>query len=186
MITQSITRRISLLAVIAMLPASLLAGETSKRTAVDKESTELFGEMESVARDLRTHTSRLNFYTRDTQISRESHSYCIGQIKSLVNERLQPAMARLTEIQPELPSWKQDAIEQMLASARSLAANVNSAIDSRNEAGSVPIFMNQEYGEFLASMHQNATDLVNTSDAAGDYAEAHRRASEVGIKLPVQ
>jgi hypothetical protein len=28
--------------------------------------------------------------------------------------------------------------------------------------------------------------LVKTSEAAGDYAEAHRRASEVGIELPIQ
>lgn len=46
MITTSITQRISLLAIVAMLPASLLVGETSKRTAVEKESTQLFGEME--------------------------------------------------------------------------------------------------------------------------------------------
>lgn len=74
----------------------------------------------------------------------------------------------------------------MSASAKALAANTNSAIASKNEAGSIPVFMNQEYGEFVASMHQNATALVKTSDAAGDYAEAHRRASEAGIELPIQ
>jgi hypothetical protein len=186
MIITSITRRISLLTLFSLLPASLVVGETSKRTAVEKESSQLFGEMETVARNIRTHTGHLNLYTRDTQISKETHSYRIEQIKLLVNERLQPAMARLTEIQPALPAWKQDAIDRMLSSAKALAANTNAAIDSKNEAGSVPIFMNQEYSGFVAGMHENATALLKTSDAASDYAEARRQATEAGLELPVQ
>ncbi len=186
MMTTSIMRKISLLAVFAMLPAALLAGEAGKRTAVEKGSTGLFGEMETVARDIGAHTRHLNLYARDTQISRETHAYHIEQVKSLVNEKLQPAMARLTEMQPFLPSWERDAIDKMLAAAKALAANTNSALDSRNEAGSMPIFMNRAYGQFVASMHENARNLLKTSDAAGDYAEAHRQASEVGIELPIR
>ena len=95
-----------------------------------------------------------------------------------------PALQRLAEIQPELPAWHQDTIDQMLASAKALAADTNSAILNQNDAGAVPMSLNEEYKELVAGIDRHAETLVKTSDAAGDYAVAHRQAVEAGLKVP--
>jgi hypothetical protein len=95
-------------------------------------------------------------------------------------------LKRLTEIQPQLPAWQQDAIDQMLASAKALAADTNSAILNQNYAGALPIVHNVEYKELISSVYENAIALVETSNAAGDYAAAHQQAVEAGLRVPRQ
>ncbi len=44
--------------------------------------------------------------------------------------------------------------------------------------------MNEEYKELITRINTHAEALVKTSDAAGDYAAAHRQAVEAGLKVP--
>jgi hypothetical protein len=106
------------------------------------------------------------------------------EIKSLVNDGLRPALQRLTEIQSELPAWHRDTIDQMLTSAKALAADTISAILNQNDAGAPPIVMNEGYKELITGIDRHAEALVKTSDAAGDYAAAHLQAVEAGLKVP--
>lgn len=100
-----------------------------------------------------------------------------------MNEGLRPALKRLTEIQPQLSAWHQDTIDQMLNSAKALAADTSSAIPTRKEAGAAPPVLNAEYKELVSTIYEHCEALVTTSDAAGDYAAAHRQAVEAGLKV---
>ena len=181
---KSIARSVALLVAFTLLPAPFLAGETSKRFETEKEGIQLIGQLEGVARDIRHNADRLSAFSRDAYISTGTHYHHLDQIKSSVNDGLRPVLARLAEIQPQLPAWQQDAIDQMLASAQALAADANAAILAKREAGAVPPPLHAEYTDLLARIYDRSHALVETSVAAGDYAEAHLQAVDAGLKVP--
>jgi hypothetical protein len=186
MLSRSITRSVSMLAVLGLLSAGLVAGATTavKQLEMGKEGIELIAQVEDVARDVRYNADRLSSLLGSTQISRWTHHHHLTQIKSLVNEGIRPALQRLTEIQPQLAAWHQDVIDQMLNSAIALAADTNSAILNQNDAGTAPLILNAEYVELIDRINQHAETLVKTADAAGDYAAVHRQAIEAGLNVP--
>ncbi len=189
MLLKSMTRNITVLALLAtggLIPAAVLADETTRQFQLEKEGTELIAQVEDVSRDIHYNADRLNSFTRDSQVSRWTHYHHLEQIKSLVNEGLQPALARLMEIQPELSSWKQDAVDRMLTSARALAADADSAIVSKGDAGTRPTILNTEYADLIAKIDGHAEALIKTSDAAGDFARAHLKALEAHLEVPKQ
>ena len=181
---ETITRRMLMLAVVALLPAAIAAGQTKEQVEMEREGVQLIRQLEEVARDVRYHAGRLNSFTGSLLISKWTHAHHLEQIKSLVNEGLRPAMTRLTEIQPQLPEWKQETIDKMLAAAKMLAADANSAILAKNESGTVPPAINPEYKTLLATVYEHAEALVKTSDAAGTYAVARLKAHEAGLNIP--
>lgn len=71
----------------------------------------------------------------------------------------------------------------MLGSARAPAAATESAILILNEAAPLP---NSQYKELIARIYEHSGSLVSASDAAGDYAAAHRQALEAGLKMPTR
>jgi len=184
MLFTSITRRVSTLAIFGLLPAVLVAGETSKQFEMEKEAITLINQLEDVARDVRYNADSLKSFTGSTQISRWTHYHHLEQIKSLVNDGLRPALTELTELQPQLPAWQQDSIDQMLNSAEALAADTNSAIFTMKDAGAVPPVLNAEYRELITTIYGHSEALVKTSDAATEYAAAHLQAVEAGLKVP--
>jgi hypothetical protein len=184
MILESITRRVSMLAVIALAPSAFAASVTMEQLAMEKEGVQLIRQVEEVARDVRYNAGRLNSFTSSLQISKWTHIHHLDQIKSLVNEGLRPALARLTEIQPQLPDWKQQSIDKMLETAKTLAADTNDAILTKNDAGTVPPAMNAEYKALVTRIYEHSEALVKTSDAAGTYAAARLKAAEAGVKVP--
>jgi len=170
----------------SLLAAGLVAAEpvTIKQLALEKESVKLIGQMEEVARDIHYNADRLSSLSVPARTTQWSHSHHLIQIKELVNQGLKPALARLTEIQPELKGWQQDTIDQMLASAKALAADTNSAILTHNESRSLPLGLNAEYRGLISRMNEHARTLVKTSDAAGTYAAAHEQAEQAGLRVP--
>ena len=184
MLFTSLARRVSMLAIFGLLPAALVAGEIKEAAELEKEGVQLIGQLEEVARDVHYNADWLNSFTGSTQISKWTHYHHLEQIKSLVNDGLQPALTRLTEIQPQLPAWQRDTIDQMLNSAKALAADTNSAIFAMKDAGAVPPFLNAEYEELITTVYEHSEALVKTSDAGGTYAAAHREAIEAGLKVP--
>jgi hypothetical protein len=184
MILGSITRRVSMLAVIALAPSAFAASVTVQQLEMEKEGIQLINQVEEVARDVRYNAGRLNSFTRTLQVSKWTHIHHLDQIKSLVNDGLRPALARLTEIQPQLPDWKQQSIDKMLETAKTLAADTNDAILTKNDAGTVPPAMNAEYTALVTRIYEHSEALVKTSDAAGTYAAARLKAAETGVKVP--
>jgi hypothetical protein len=181
---KSITRSVSMLAVIGLLPAAFAASVTSQQLEMEKEGVQLIRQVEEVARDVRYNAGRLNSFTGSMQISMWTHVHHLDQIKSLVNDGLRPALTRLTEIQPQLPDWKQASIDKMLESAKTLAADTSSAILTKNDAGATPPALNAEYKELVTRIYEHAEALVKTSDAAGTYAAARLKAHEAGLEVP--
>jgi hypothetical protein len=114
----------------------------------------LIGQVLEAAKDVRYDADRLNSFNRSAQVSKWTHFHHLTRIRSSVNEGLQPAFQRLVEIQPKLPGWKQKRIDDMLESARALAADGNSAIVSRKDAGNLPPALNSEYRELVAGIYQ--------------------------------
>jgi len=180
----SITRRMSMLAIAGLLPAALFAGETKEQIEMEKEGVQLIRQLEEVGWDVRYNADRLNSFTSNMQISKWTHVHHLNEIKALVNEGLRPALTRLTEIQPHLPAWKQQSIDNMLEAAKKLAADTNSALLKKNDAGAAPPAMNPEYKSLVAAMREHAEALVKTADAAATYAAAHLKAEEAGLKVP--
>lgn len=188
MLFKSISRNVSMLTLVGLLSAGLVAGDTVtvKQLELEKEGIELIAQLEGVARDIHYNSDRLNSLTGSTRDAKWTHYHHLTQIKELVNDGLRQALDRLTEIQPQLKGWHQGAIDRMLSSAQALAADTNSAILNQNEKGMVPAALNREFKELVSRIDQHAETLVKTADAAGDYAAARERAEEAGLKLPRQ
>ena len=186
MLFTSISRNVSTLAIVGLLSAGLVAGDTVtvNQLALEQEGIQLIEQLEDVARDIHYNSDILNSLTASTRAAKWTHYHHLTQIKELVNDGLRPALTRLSEIQPGLKEWHQDAIDQMLNSAKALAADTNSAILNQNEIGSVPTILNPEYKELITRIDQHAQTLVKTSDAAGDYAAAQEQADDAGLRLP--
>lgn len=184
MMFTSITRRVSMLAILGLLPAALVAGEASKQFEMEKKAITLINQLEDVARDVHYNTDSLKSFSGSSQISTWTHYHHLEQIKSLVNDGLRPALTELTELQPQLPAWQQDSIGKMLNFANVLAADTNSAIFARKNAGAIPPVADAEYQELISRVSDHSEALVKTSDAASDYAEAHLKAIEADLKVP--
>ncbi len=182
--TKSITRSVSLLAIAGLLPAAMLAAPSPDPMAMQKEGIALIGQLEDVARSIRFNAGQLNSFANTSTATKWIHLYHLGQIKELVNEGLKPALVRLVEIQPHLPAWKQESVNKMLDAARNLAADTNSALIAKREAGATPPVMNVEYKAAIAKVYEHAEILVKTSDAAQTYASSQLKASQAGLNVP--
>ncbi len=182
---KGITKKFSTLALFGLIPAALAIGQeiSVKQLQLEKEGTKLISQMEDVARDINYNADQLDALSHRPQLSKWTHYHHLHQIKELVNDGLRPALTRLVEIQPELPSWKQDVIDQMLSSAKALAADTNSAIIERNESKNTPLVLNAEYRELISRINSHAQTLLKTSDAAADVAMAHLKANEAGLEF---
>jgi hypothetical protein len=172
-----------MLAIFGLLPALFVVGETVtlKQLEMEQEGTKLIRQVRDVAKDVHSHADQLNYVAGATQISKRTQRQQLDQIKSRVNERLRPALKRLIEIQPQLPAWHQDIIDQMLTSAKALAADTNSAIRNQNSDG----LLNNAYVELIININKHAEALAKISDAAADYVAAHQEAAEAGLKVPL-
>ena len=184
MIFRSITRSVSLAAAMSLLPSAFAESVSVQQLQMEKEAVELIGQLEEVARDVQYNSERLHFLGREMKLSKWTHVHHLNQIRELVNDGLRPALTRLTEIQPNLPDWKQKSIDQMLNVAKALAADANSAIMAKNQNSQVPPAINAEYREMIARVSGHAQDLVKTSEAAGTYAAARQKAAEAGVNVP--
>ena len=182
--SKSMTRRMSLLAAIAMLPTGLVAGVTGEQVKMEKEGVQLIRQLERAARDIRSHAGLLDSFSGTTLISKRTHFFHLDQIKTVVNNDLGPTLARLAEIQAQLPDWKQENIDKMLAAAKALASHTEGAIQAKNDAGTLPALLNAEYRERIEKLYGHAHDLVKTADAAGDYGSARLKAYDAGITVP--
>lgn len=180
----SITRFVPMLAVAALLPSAFAASVTLDQLQAQKEGVQLIRQVEEAARDVRYNAGRLNSFTKTLLTSKWTHVHHLDQIRALVNEGLRPALERLIEIQPQLPEWKQQSINQMIEAARMLASDTDSAILAKITARTVPPAMNAEYKGWIARVYEHAETLVKTSDAAGTYATARLKAMEAGVKVP--
>src|ERR1700722_5720683 len=103
MLFTSISRNVSMLAIVGLLSVGFVAGDTVtvKQLALEKEGIQLIGQLEDVARDIHYNSDRLNSLSTATAVSKWTHHHHLTQIKELVNNGLRPALDRLTEIQPQ-------------------------------------------------------------------------------------
>jgi hypothetical protein len=184
MTIQSITRSVSKLSVLALLPAALLANSPAPDPSVMRQGVGLIREVEDAAQTIHGHADRLKTFSRSFQISRGMHANDLNAIRWLVNESLRPALARLEALQPQLPEWKQQNITSMIETARALAADTNSAIVVKRQAVTVPAAMNAEYKALVEKIVDQAASLAKMSDAAESYAAARLKAADAGIAVP--
>lgn len=148
---------------------------------VSREGIELVRQLEEVGRDVRYHTERLNQFTTNTSVSRWTHYHHLEEIKRLVNTGLRPALLRLAEIQSALPEWKQKSVDDMIDSAKTLAADTTSAFMAKAENPNVAPALNEEYRELVELMHTHAESLVAKSEFAAQFAAAYLKVLEAGI-----
>lgn len=185
MTMQIIAQRASGLAAFAMAPALLLASVPSpQQVQLHREGIQLIGQVEESARNIRSHAAHLDSLTKNMGSSRQIHHGYLEQIKSSVNDGLRPALERLAVIQPELPQWKQQGIQQMIDKAASLATHANGAILESKGGGPVPHAMNVGYKDLVSRVYTQADSLVKTSDAVGDYSSARLKAHDAGFEVP--
>lgn len=186
MLFKSITRNLSILTATGLLSAGLAFSEpsVSKQIELEKEGIQLIAQLEDISRSVHYNADRLDSLSKGPRVSNWSNAHHLMEIKDLVNKGLRPALARLTEIQSELKDWHQDVIDQMLVSAKALAADTNAVIIAHNDKQAMPPSLNQEYKDLIARINTHAETLVKTSDAAGDYASAHEQALQAGLQIP--
>jgi hypothetical protein len=174
-----------LIAMGLSLPA-LADTKTNDNLAAQQKGVELINQVGDVALDIRYNAEHLDSFNKRMQISERSHTYHLNQIKALVNDGLNPALAQLEDLQAQLPDWKQQTIDSMLDSAKALAADANSAILERNESHTASPAMNPEYKALVKQVEGHAQNLIETSDAAAAYASSQLKAQEAGISVPSQ
>jgi len=172
-----------LMAMGLSIPA-LADTKTDDSLAAQQKGVQLINQVGEVARDVRYNAEHLDSF--NIRISERSHTYHLNQIKGLVNNGLNPALAQLEDLQSQLPDWNQRTIDSMLTSGKALAADANSAILERNESGTAPPAMNSEYKSFVKQVEGHAQNLMDTSDAAAAYASGHMKAQKAGISVPSQ
>ena len=166
-------------------PTEVRAGDwsLSHTATLEQSAADLVGEIERVSHDIRYHLERLDGFTRHVGISTATHAHHLQQAKALVNEDLRPAVVRLGELQPQLPAWKQASIDHMIAAARMLAADLNSAILAKSGSdGRLPV-LNADYRAHIANTLDHAESLVSTADAAYAYATARLKATRAGLPV---
>jgi len=167
-----------------LLPATLMAGETSEQTKTRKEAVQLTQQIEGSARRIQNESEHLSVMQRGSSISNFTHQYKLHTIATEVNEQLQPALKRLAEIQPNLPGWHGDAVDRMRTSGANLAANANAAVLNRGLSGSrQPAVLDSEYGQLIQNINQQAKSLVQVADAAGDYGNAQLKGHGAGLAI---
>lgn len=177
-------RTIAALTLALMLPATFLVAETSEQARNRKEAVQITKHIETTARKLQTEADHLDAMQRSSLISSRSHQQKLNRIAVQVNEQLKPAFDRLAELQPGLPKWNQDAIDQMRTSAASLASSTNSAILNRNDAGYVkPVMMDKDYARLVDNMSTHAGTLVQLADATSDYGKAQLKGADRGLAV---
>jgi hypothetical protein len=181
-----LARRVSMLAVLGLVPVAFAAGETRNQSEKEKEAITLINQLEDVARDVHYSAESLHSFIGAAQVSRWTHYHHLEQIKALVNEELRPALTELSELRPELPAWQQSNIDKMLTASNALAADTNSAIFTMKDAEPAPPALNAEYKALVATIYEHSEALVKTSDAASDFAEAHQKAVEADLEVPRQ
>ena len=166
------------------LPGMLLASGSSDSTKSRKEALELTRSVERTSRQIQKVTDELASKSRNGHYSNQSHQQSLHQLKIHINEQLQPALSRLTELQPDLPTWHQDAIDQMRTSAATLAANANAAISTRNpgQARLTPV-LDTDYRQLVDNMGSRASVLTQVADATGDYASAQLKGNRAGLAI---
>ena len=171
-------------AVALLFPASLALAEISDQTAIKKEGIELTERVERAARVIQNETDHLSVMRNNSHIAKRTHQHHLQKIANQVNGELKPSLERLAEIQPGLPQWKQQAIDEMRSSAVELAANTNAAILNRNAATqNVPARMDANYGQLLQNMTVHSERLTEVADATGDYAEAQLQGADAGLAI---
>jgi hypothetical protein len=172
------------LTAVMLLPATFVLADQSGQMKTRKEAIALTKQVERSAAKIETEAHRLSAMRTNPNISKGTHSYHLHKIAVEVNEQLQPALARLSEIQPELPEWKQEAIDQMRQSAATLAANANAAAENR-KAVSVhqPAVMDPEYRQLLNNISDQAGTLLEVADATADYANAQLKGADAGLAI---
>ncbi len=181
---KSLKRTIATLTLALMLPATFLVAETSEQTRNRKEAVQITKHIEATARKIQTQADHLDAMQRNSHISSRSHQQELNRIAAHVNEQLSPDFDRLAKLQPDLPKWNQDAIDQMRASAASLASNTNSAILNRNDAGHVkPVTMDKDYAKLVDNIGDHANTLVQLADATGDYGNAQLKGADTGLAI---
>ena len=157
---------------------------TREQMAVEREAVEMVAQVEEVARDVVYHAERLADLTKAPGVSRWAHYHHLDDIKALVNNGLRPALKGLTDVQAQLPEWKQESVDRMVADATRLSEDASSAYIAKASGTGLPLAMNDAYKRFISGVVANAAALVKTSDAAHSYAEAHLKASEAGLSVP--
>jgi hypothetical protein len=180
----------SLLAIVAVQaraaePASP-AAHSARQLAIEAEATELIDQVQETAHELRFHAVRLERLTDTVGASRWTHYHHLDEVKALVNESVRPALKRLNEIQRELPEWKQESVDRMIASAQQLAADTSSAFATKAANPAKPPVLNEEYKQFVRDVAMHTADLLTTADAAHDFAVAHRKAVTAGLPVSKQ
>lgn len=184
MMTTTFTRALMgvlLAATTATVSAAPPAGDP--QIALEREATELVGQVAEVGHDVRYHAERLGHLAANPSVSPWSHFHHLEGIKAEVNDALRPALTRLTEIQQRLPDWKQDSIDRMMAAAQALSADTSSAFFSGQSNLRRPPSMNDDYLRLLKDVSAHAQTLVTTADAAHGYAVAHLKAAEAGLAV---
>lgn len=175
---------LAIAAAALLFPASFVVAETSDQIAVKKEGVVLTERVEKAARVIQNEADRLNVMRNNSHIAKRTHQHHLRKIANQVNEELKPSLKRLAEIQPDLPQWKQQAIDEMRSTAVELAANTNAAILNRNAAPQyVPARMDADYGQLLQSMAAQSERLTEVADATADYAEAQIQGVDAGLAI---
>lgn len=181
-----ITKHASVFALTLALamPGMLLADASSDQTRTRKEALHLTRSVERTSRQIQKVAEELDAKSRSGQFSNKSHQHSLNLLAMHINEQLQPTLKRLAEIQPDLPVWHQDAIDQMRTAAATLAASANAAIETRNDGTSfrAPI-LDANYRQLIDNMSGRATALTQVADATGDYASAQLKGHSAGLAI---
>lgn len=150
---------------------------------LEREAAELIEQVEEAGRDVQYHANQAERLAGNPEVSRWTHYHHLEGISYAVNRSLRPSLKRLLDAQDQLPGWKQESINRMIAAAQLLSADTSSAIFHKVENPLLPATLNEEYRQLIREIAVHAESLVKTADAARTYARARVKADEAGLAV---
>ena len=176
-----ITSALALIGLIAVPLQARAADHPQSAVALERQATDLVERTEEIGREVQYHVDRLKMLATHPELSPWSHYQHLERIKRLVNADLRPVLARLADLQRQLPAWKQESVTRMIAAAQLLADDANSAFVTKRDSFRVPAPLNGAYVQFVTEMSVHADDLVSRADLVHQFATLRAKAAEAGL-----
>jgi hypothetical protein len=174
--------RFNLQRMTKILSAALLIGAGSTfacsaaRQSVDDDLTErastLLAEIRGEAAGLRRSAEMLDTFARNHRLSWQSHAYYLDRVKDHINA-VGKRLAELQQIQYAVPSWQQEATDEVTPHAAAVAEATEAAILHLNENRS-RLFVS-EYKDHLTMIADRSADMKETVNKFLQYGKLRQK-----------
>ena len=146
----------------------------------EADASALLKEIKSISATLKTATGTLESFSRQPQLSWQTHAYQLNQVREQINT-FGEHLDGLQAMQSGMAPWQQSALDQMMPLAAIIAAHAESAIQHVNEHR--PYLFAPVYADHLTSLSNRSGDLKQTLDTFLEWGDTLDQLDRLEQKL---